>query len=60
MTARATVRDVLAGVSDGDLLAAIRRGDVSLVAGAWRFVVGGSYWERDAAMRDEAKRRGIL
>lgn len=60
MTARATVRDVLAGVSDSELLAAIRRGDVSLVAGAWRFVAGGSYWERDTAMRVEAIRRGIL
>ena len=60
MTARRTVRDVLAGVSDRDLLAAIRRGDVSLVADAWRFVVGGSYWDRDTAMRGEAKRRGIL
>lgn len=60
MTARATVRDVLASVSDSDLLAAIRRGDVSSVAGASTFIGGGSFYERDTAMRGEAKRRGIL
>ena len=49
--------DVLSGVSDRDLLAAIRRGDVSPVAGAMPRATG---WQRDDAMRGEAKRRGIL
>lgn len=60
MTKRATIREVLAEVSDSDLLLAIRRGDVSSVAGASMFVGGGSFFERDWVMRDEAKRRGIL
>jgi hypothetical protein len=52
-----TAGDVLAGVSDRVLLAAIRRGDVSLLAGV---MAGSGYWRRNAAIRGEARRRGVL
>jgi len=52
-----TARDILVGVSDRDLLAAIRRGDVSAVAAA---MPRATVWQRDDVMRREAKRRGIL
>ena len=53
-----TAREILAGVTDAALLAAIRRGDVSPVAAM--FPYGGTFYERDTAMRGEAKRRGVL
>lgn len=51
------VRAALRDVSDGELLAAIRRGSVALVL---RVLDGCTYWERDGALRSEAVRRGIL
>lgn len=53
----AAVRAALRDISDGELLAAIRRGSVALVS---RVLDGSSYWVRDSAMRGEARRRGLL
>lgn len=52
-----SVRETLRGVSDRDLLAAVRSGSVLLVSGV---LFGSSYWERAAAIREEARRRGLL
>jgi hypothetical protein len=52
------MNDALAAVSDADLLAAIRRGDVSAVSD--RVTASAGYFERDDALRAEAVRRGIL
>ena len=51
-------RDELSTPTDEELLAAIRRGDVRPAAA--RVWDGADYFARDNAMRDEAKRRGIL
>jgi len=51
-------RDELSTLTDDELLAAIRRGDVRPAAA--RVWAGADYFTRDNAMRDEAKRRGIL
>jgi hypothetical protein len=50
-------RQACAAITDGDLLAMIRRGDVSPITDTHGTL---SYWERDTLMRAEAKRRGIL
>ena len=52
------MRDELATMTDDELLAAIRRGDVSPARG--RVAPSADYYHRDDVMRDEAKRRGIL
>ena len=51
-------RDELATMTDEELLAAIRRGDVSPARG--RVAPSADYYRRDEVMRDEAKWRGIL
>ena len=50
--------DVLATMTDAELLAAIRRGDVSAAAG--RVWPHADYFHRDDVLRAEAARRGIL
>ena len=50
--------DTLATMSDGELLTAIRRGNVAPAAS--RVAPESGYYHRDEVMRDEAKRRGIL
>lgn len=47
----------LQNMTDVQLLAAIRRRDVSAVA---RVMVYASFYERDSVMRDEARKRGLL
>jgi hypothetical protein len=54
---RATVEQLLAEVSDADLLLYIRKGSASLTLDS-RF--GASYWEKDDSLRREAKRRNLL
>jgi hypothetical protein len=50
--------ETLATMSDGELLTAIRRGNVAPAAS--RVAPESGYYHRDEVMRDEAKRRGIL
>ena len=50
--------DVLDAMTDMELLAAIRRGDVSAAAG--RVSPHADYFHRDDVLRAEAARRGIL
>lgn len=51
------VKEALRDVSDRELLSAIRSGSVSIMGPV---SMGASYWSRHTAMREEAKRRGIL
>lgn len=52
------VGDDLATMTDAELLAAIRAGDVA--AAASRVPTDANYFWRDDVMRDEAKRRNLL
>lgn len=54
----AVMRDELATMTDDELLAAIRRGDVSPARA--RVAPSADYYHRDDVLRDEAKRRAIL
>lgn len=51
------VEQALAAVSDRDLLAMIRSGSVAALSAV---ALGAGYWERDTALRAEARRRGLL
>lgn len=52
-----TVQRVLAAVSDRELLDMIRSGSVLVLSAV---ALGATYWERDTALRSEARRRNIL
>jgi hypothetical protein len=53
------VAEILSTLDDRNLLAAIRRGDVSYLTDGDP-VSSYGYWQRDNLMRGEARRRGIL
>lgn len=52
-------QEILSVLDDRNLLAAIRRGDVSILTDEYP-VSSYGYWQRDNLMRAEARRREIL
>ena len=51
--------ELLSVLSDSELLAMIRKGDVSLLAGDFLLSSYG-YWQKNNLLRGEAARRGVL